>query len=146
MWGFSSVQFSHSVVLTLCNPMSGSTPGLPVHHQLPESTPTHVHWVSDSIQSSHPLLSPSPRAFNLSQHQGLFQWVSSSQVSAEYHTFLISLFLVCAEEHVLGIINLLSSLGRMWISFHYCFIVWGHAWCFCCMVLLLSKPAFLSDR
>ena len=62
---------------TLYNPMNCSTPGLPVHHQLPEFTQTHVHWVSDAIQPSHPLLSPSPPAFNLSQHQGLFKWVSS---------------------------------------------------------------------
>ena len=53
--------------------MDCSTPGLPVHHQLPEFTQTHVHWVSDGIQPSHPLLSPSPTAFSLSQHQGLFQ-------------------------------------------------------------------------
>ena len=56
--------------------MNRSTPGLPVHHQLPEFTQTHVHRVSDAIQPSHPLLSPSPPALNLSQHQGLFQWVS----------------------------------------------------------------------
>ena len=56
---------------TLCDPMDGSTPGLPVHHQLPEFTQTHVHWVGDAIQPSHPLSSPSP-TFNLSQHQGLF--------------------------------------------------------------------------
>ena len=62
---------------TLCNPIDCSTPGLPVHHQLPEFTKTHVHSVSDAIQPSHPLLSPSPPTFNLSQHQGLFQWVSS---------------------------------------------------------------------
>ena len=62
---------------TLCNPMNRSTPGLPVHHQLPESTQTHVHQVGDAIQPSHPLSSPSPPALNLSQHQGLFQWVSS---------------------------------------------------------------------
>ena len=62
---------------TLCNPMSRSTPGLPVHHQLPEFTQTHVHWVSDAIQPSHPLSSPSPPAFNLSRHQGLFKWLSS---------------------------------------------------------------------
>ena len=55
---------------TLCNPMDCSTPGLPVHHQLPEFTQTHVHWVGDAIQPFHPLSSPSP-AFNLSQHQGL---------------------------------------------------------------------------
>ena len=54
-----------------------STPGLPVHHQLPESTQTHIHWVGDAIQTSHPLSSPSPPTFNLSQNQGLFQWVSS---------------------------------------------------------------------
>ena len=63
--------------LTLCDPMNHSTPGLPVHHQLPESTQTHVHWVGDAIQPSHPLLSPSPPALSLSQHQGLFKWVSS---------------------------------------------------------------------
>ena len=62
---------------TLCDPMNRSTPGLPVCHQLPEFTQTHVHWVSDAIQPSHPLSSPSPPAFNLSQHEGLFQWVSS---------------------------------------------------------------------
>ena len=60
----------------LCDPMDCSTTGLPVHHQLLEFTQTHVHWVSDAIQPSHPLLSPSPPAFNLSQHQGLFKWVS----------------------------------------------------------------------
>ena len=62
---------------TLCDPMDCSTPGLPVHHQLLELAQTHVHWVGVAIQPSHPLLSPSPPAFNLSQHQGLFQWVSS---------------------------------------------------------------------
>ena len=61
----------------LCNPMHCGTPGFPVLHQLPELTQTHVRWVSDAIQPSHPLSSPSPPAFNLSQHQGLFQQVSS---------------------------------------------------------------------
>ena len=63
---------------TLCDPMNLSMPGLPVHHQLPESTQTYVHWVSDAIQPSHPLSSPSPPALNLAQHQGLLKWVSSS--------------------------------------------------------------------
>ena len=63
--------------LSLCNPTECSTPGFPVLHHLPELAQTHVHWVSDAIQPSHPLSSPSPPAFNLSQHQGLFQWVSS---------------------------------------------------------------------
>ena len=70
----SSVQFSHSVVSDSLWPH-----GLhPVHHQLPELTQIHVHWVGDAIQPSYPLSSPSPPAFNLSQHQGLFQWISSS--------------------------------------------------------------------
>ena len=60
-----------------------STPGFPVHHQLPELAKTHVHWVSDAIQPSHPLLSPFPPAFSLSWHQGLFQWVSSSHQVAK---------------------------------------------------------------
>ena len=64
---------------TLCNPMNRSTPGLPVHHQLPEFTQTHIHQAGDAIQPSHPLSPPSPPALNLSQHQGLFQWVSSSR-------------------------------------------------------------------
>ena len=61
---------------TLCDPMNCSTPGLPVHHQVLEFTETHVHQVSDAIQPSHPLSSPSPPAPNPSQHQSLFQWVS----------------------------------------------------------------------
>ena len=64
---------------TLCDPMNRSTPGLPVHHQLPEFTETHVHRASDAIQPSHPLLSSSPPAPNPSQHQSLFQWVKYTQ-------------------------------------------------------------------
>ena len=63
--------------LTLCDPMDCSMPGFPVLHHLPEFAQTQIHWVDDAIQPSHPLLSPSPPAFNLSQHQGLFQWVGS---------------------------------------------------------------------
>jgi len=81
---FSSVTQS---CLTLCNSMNHSTPGLPVYHQLPESTQTHVHQVGDAIQPSHPLLSLSPPAFNLSQHQGLFKWVSSSHQVAKVLEF-----------------------------------------------------------
>ena len=62
---------------TFCDPMDCSVPGLPIHHQLQEFAQTHVHWVGDAIQPSHPLSSPSPAIFNPSQHQGLFQWVSS---------------------------------------------------------------------
>ena len=81
---FSSVAQS---CLTLCDPMDHSTPGLPVHHQLLESTQTHVHWVSDAIQPSHPLSFPSPPTFSLSQHQGLFKWVSSSHQVAKVLQF-----------------------------------------------------------
>ena len=76
---YSSVQLSSVAqsCLTLCDPMNCSMPGLPVHHQLLKLAQTHAHRVGDAIQPSHPLLSPSPPAFNLSQHQGLFQWVRS---------------------------------------------------------------------
>jgi len=80
---FSSVTQSR---LTLCDPMNRSTPGLPVHHQLPEFTQTHVHRVSDAIQPSHPLSSPSP-THNPSQHQSLFQWVNSSHEVAKVLEF-----------------------------------------------------------
>ena len=80
---FSSVAQS---CLTLCDPMNRSTPGLLVHYQLLESTQTHVHWVGDAIQPSHPLSSPSP-ALNLSQHPGLFKWVSSSHQVAKVLEF-----------------------------------------------------------
>ena len=71
---------------TLCNPMDCSRSGFPAHHKLPELPQTAVHWVSDAIQPSHPL-SPSPPAFNLAQHQGLFQWVSSSHQVAKVLEF-----------------------------------------------------------
>ena len=85
----SSVQFSSVAQScpTLWDPMNHSTPGLPVHHQLPEFTQTHVHWVSDAIWPSQPLSSPSPPAFDLSQHQGLFKWVSSSHRVAKVLEF-----------------------------------------------------------
>ena len=72
---------------TLCNPMNHSMPGLPVHHQLPEFTQTHVHRVGCAIQPSHPLSSPSPPAPNPSQHQSLFQWVNSSHEVAKVLEF-----------------------------------------------------------
>ena len=69
--------FSHSVVSDICNPLDCSMPGFPVLHYLPDVAQTHVYWISDAIQPSHLLLTPSPPAFNLSQHQGLFHGVSS---------------------------------------------------------------------
>ena len=79
------VQFSCSVVS--CNPMDCSTRGLPVHHQHLEFTQTHVHRVGDAIQPSHPLSSPSPATFNLSKHQNLFKWLSSSNQVAKVWEF-----------------------------------------------------------
>ena len=93
--GFSSVQFSSVAQScpTLCDPMNRSTPGLPVHHQLPEFTQTHIHRVSDAIQPSHPLLSPSPPAPNPSQHQSfpmsrLFAWGGQSTGVSALASFL----------------------------------------------------------
>ena len=85
----SSVQFSSVAQScpTLCDPMNRSTPGLPVHHQLPEFTQTHVHRVGDVIQPFHPLSSPSPPAPSPSQRQGLFQWVNSSHEVAKVLEF-----------------------------------------------------------
>ena len=86
---YSSVQFSSSTqsCLTLRDPMNHSTPGLPVHHQLPEFTQTHVHQVGDAILPSLLLSSPSSPALNLSQDQGLFQWVSSSHQVPKFWSF-----------------------------------------------------------
>ena len=89
-WGIGgSVQFSSVAksCLTLCDPMNCSTLGLPVHHKLLEFTQTHAHRVGDAIQPTHPLSSPSPPAPNPSQHQGLFQWVSSSHEVAKVLEF-----------------------------------------------------------
>ena len=88
-----SVQFSSVTqsFLTLCDLMNRSTPGLPVHHQLPEFTQTHVHRVSDAIQPSHPLSSPSPPAPNPSQHQSLFQWVEFRMRWPKYWSFSFSI-------------------------------------------------------
>ena len=83
--------FSHCLCPALCNPMDCSTPGFPVLHYLPEFAQTHVHWVGDVIQPSHPLSSPSLPAFNLSQQQGLFQWVSSSRQVTRYWSFSFSI-------------------------------------------------------
>ena len=88
MVGFSSlVQFGRSVVSDSLQPHGLQHTGLPVHHQLPEFTQTHVHLVIDAIQPSHPLAFPSPLTFNLSQHQGLFKWVSSSHQVAKVLDF-----------------------------------------------------------
>ena len=87
---FSSVP---PLCLTLCDPMDCKMPGFAVHHLLPELAQTHIHRVGDAIQPCHPLSSPSPSAFNLSQHQGLFQWVSSCIRWPKYWSFSFSISL-----------------------------------------------------
>ena len=103
-YDIQSVQFSSvsQSCQTLCDSMNLSTPGLPVHHQLSEFTQTHVHWVGDAIQLSHPLSSPYPPAFNLSQHQGLFKWISSSHQVAKYWSFSFS---ICPSSEYSGLIS-----------------------------------------
>ena len=94
-----SIQFSSATQScpALCDPMNLSTPGLPVHHQLPEFMQTHVHRVGDAIQPSHPLSSPSPPAPNPSQHQRLFQLVNSSHEVAKVFEF--QLIISPSKEH-----------------------------------------------
>ena len=87
---------------TLCNPMNCSTPGLPVHHQLPEFTQTHVHRVHDAIQPSLPRLSPSPPAPNPSPQQSFFQWVNSSMRWPKYWSFSFS---IIPSKEIPGLIS-----------------------------------------
>ena len=118
-----SVQFSSVAqsCLTLWDPTDCSTPGLPVHHQLPEFTQTHVHWDGDAIQPSHPLLSPSPPAFSLSQHQGLFKWISSSHQAAKIHLFGFFLDLHVRDiiwyfSFSVWLISLSVTISKYWMN------------------------------
>ena len=133
---YGSVQFNSvaQLCLTFCDPMSCSTPGLPVHHQLPESTKTHVHWVGDAIQPSHPPSSLSPPALNLSQHQGLFKSISSSYQVAKVFEFQL--------QHQIGHLKQLMRVNIYW-TIITCqvlnFILWK-----CCSVTL-SCPALCNS-
>ena len=113
---FSSVQFSCSVVSdSLEFPMNSSIPDLPVHHQLLEFTQTHVHRLSDAIQPSHPLSSSSPPAPNPSQHQGLFQWISSSNhvpKLVEFQPHHQSFQRIFTTDFLLGLTNLISMKSK----------------------------------
>ena len=132
----SPVQFSSVTQSCPTDPMNHSMPGLPIHHQLPEFTQTHVHRAGDAIQPSHPLLSPSPLAPNPSQHQSLFQWVNSSHEVAKVAVSklmmdfeknrLFSVFLGILESRalggvVLGQMGLLNPFPYSFISSHYHF-------------------------
>jgi len=109
---------------TLCDPMNCSTPGFPVHLQLLEFTQTHVHWISDAIQPSHPLLSPSPPAPNPSQHQGLFKWVfpsirlfsSESVFHIRWPKYWSFSFSISSSNEYLGLISFRISLQSKGLS------------------------------
>ena len=134
---FSSVQFISvtQLFLTPCDPMDHSMPGLPVHHQLQEFTQTHIHWVGDALQPSHPMPSPSPPALNLSQHQSLFQWVISLHRWPKYNFTLYNRFQVHPSHQ-----NWLTCVPFYgWVIFHcvyvpflYLFICWWTSWLFLC--------------
>ena len=148
---FCSGQFSSVTesCLTVCNPMDYSTPGFPVHHQLPETTQTPVSWVGDAIQPSHPLSSPSP-AFSLSQHQSLFQWVDSSHQVAKvlefklqhqsFHEYsgLISFRMDCLD--LLAVQGTLKSLLQHHSSKA------SSLWCSAFFIVQLSHPYMTTGR
>ena len=110
-----SVQFSRSVILPFCNHMDCSTPGFPIYHQLRALAQTHVHWVGEAIQRSHPLSSPSPPAFNLSSIKS-FQWVSSSHQMAKVLELLLqhqSQWIFGTDFHRVDWFDLLAVQGTL---------------------------------
>ena len=100
---------------TLCDHTDRSTPGLSVHHQLLEFTQTHVYWVSDAIQPSHPLSSPSPLSFNLSQHQVLFKWISCSHQVAKVVTLGINNDIVPGKLCKIFIFYIFQKFSLHWV-------------------------------
>ena len=151
---FASVQFKFSSVtqscLALCDPMDRSTPGLPVHHQLLEFTHTHAHWVGDAIQPSHPLSSPSPPAFSLPQHQGLFKWVCSSHQLAKVLEF--SFNISPSNEH-LGLISFrMDWLDLLAVQRTLKSLLQHHSskasilWCSAFFIVQLSHPTWLLEK
>ena len=147
-----SVQFSSVAqsCLTLCGPMDCIMPGFPVHHQLPEFTQTHVHWVADAIQPSHPLLSPSPPAFNLSQHQGLLQWVRSSQQVAKVLNF--SLNISPSSEYsglisfIMDWLDLLAVQGTLKSLLQHYSSKASILWCSAFFVVQISHPYMTTGK
>ena len=144
---FSSVAQS---CLTLCDPMNCSTPGLRVHHQLPEFTQTNVRRVRDAIQPSHPLSSPSLPAFNLSQHQGLFKWVTSSHEVAKVLEFQLQ----CQSfQWILGLISfrmdwldLLTVQGTLKSLLQHLSSKASILWCSAFFIVQLSYPYMTTGK
>ena len=130
--------------------MHRSTPNFPVHHQLPEFAHTHVHWVGDAIQPSHPLLAPYPPSFNLSQHQGLFQGVSSSNQVAKVLEFQLQRQ---SSNEYLGLISfrtdwfdLLTVQGTLKSLFQHHSSKASILWCSAFFVVQLSHPYMTTGK
>ena len=135
---------------TLWDPTDCSTSGLPVHHQLLEFTQTHVHWVDDAIQPSHPLSFPSPPIFNLSQHQGLFQWVSSSHQVDELLEFQFNIS--PSSEHSRLISSRMDWLGLLAVQGTLKNLLQHHSskalilWCSAFFIVQLSHPYMTTGK
>ena len=145
-------QFSSVTQLcpTLWDPMNCNMPVLPVHRQLPEFTQTHVHWVHNAIQSWHSLLSCSPPAFNLSQHQGFFQWVSSTHQWPKYWSF--SFNISPFNEHP-GLISFrMDWLDLLAVQVMFKSLLQHHSskasilWCSAFFVVQLSHPYMTTGK
>ena len=134
----------------LCDPMDYRTPGFPVLHCLPEFAQTHVHRVSDAIQPSHPLSSPSPPAFNLSQHRGLFQWVSSSHQVVQVLEFQLP---HSPSNEYSGLISLrMDWLDLLAVQGTFKSLLQHHSskasipWCSAFFIVQLSHPYMTTGR
>ena len=134
---------------TLCDCMNRSTPG---HHQLPEFTQAHVHWVRDAIQPSHPLLSPSPPALNLSQHQGLFEWVSSLHQMGKVLEFHFSFSISPFNEYLgltsfrMDLLDLLAVQGTLNILLQHHSSKVSILWCSDFFMVQLLHPYMTSGK
>ena len=130
--------------------MDCSTPGLPVHHQLPEPTQTHLHRVSDAIQLSHPLSSPSPPTFNLSQHQGLFQWVSSSHHAAKVLEFQLQhqsfQWIFRTDSFRMDWLDLLAVQGILKSLLQHYSSKASILWCSAFFIVQLSHPYMTTGK
>ena len=145
----SSVQFSQSCP-TLCDSMNHSMPGLPAHHQLPEFTQTHVHWVGDAIQPSRPLPYPSPPALNLSQHQGLFKWVSSLHQVAKVLEFHLQHQSLHKHPGLISFrmdwLDLLAVQGTLQESLQHHISKASILWCWAFFTVQLSHPYMTTGK
>ena len=147
-----SVQFSSVTqsCLTLYDPMNCSTPGLPIHHQLPEFTQTHVHRVGDAIQPFHPLLSPFPLAPNPSQHQSLFQWVSSLHQVVKYWSFSFSINLPNEHSGLISFrmdwLDLLAVQGTLKSLLQHHSSEASILWCSAFFMVQLSHPYMTTGK